>query len=302
MKKILVIRYGGLGDLIVTLPVLQSLKKNRYSVTLAANERYREFFLKYGWIDEFIPSDGSFFLPLFAGEREISLTEYLEKFDIILSYTNEKESFSYGLKKSFSGKIIFHPATPAKVKRHIISHLLEPVRDIADSLIEIPEIKTCFPHNRKYFVIHPGSGSIHKNWKKENFLEVYRRLSEKREGYVVLGYAEEHMKDFWYRNVPHKKIVNSPDMDILMRYISKTGLYIGNDSGISHLFAASSVTSIVIFGPTSPLLWSPRGKNVRIIYKGIDCSPCSLPERRNCEKKVCLESITVEEVTEILRR
>lgn len=298
MKKILVIRYGALGDLIATLPVLQSLKQSGYYVTLAGNGQYREFFLRYGYVDEFIPSDGGFFLPLFAGEPESAVSRYLKKFEVILAYTDKTETFSEALKKSFPGEIIFHPVNPEKIQKHIVLHLLEPVRSIANCVTETPEIKIGSLATEKRFVIHPGSGSIQKNWSKENFFEVYRRLSAEKKGYLLLGYAEDYMKDFWQKNVPAEKIINSPDMNTLIERVRNTGLYIGNDSGISHLFAASGIPSVVIFGPTSPSVWSPGEKNVKILYKKTDCSPCSAFRRESCVEKKCLNSITVAEVME----
>ena len=42
-------------------------------------------------------------------------------------------------------------------------------------------------------------------------------------------------------------------------------VYIGNDSGIAHLAAAVGTPVVVLFGPTDPLVWAPRGDNVRVV-------------------------------------
>ncbi len=301
MKKILVVRYGALGDTIVTLPVLQSLKESGYSVTMAGNSRYGDFLLKYGHIDGFISFDGELLLPLFTGEGEDSLARYLEQFDLVLAYTDEFEPFSAGLKKSFTGKILFHPSGPSRVHEHIISYLLKPVRDIAARIIEIPEISIKGSATEKYFVIHPGSGSVHKNWSKEHFLSLYRHLSQDLDGCILLGYAEEDMKNFWYDNVPAEKIVQSSDMTTLLNLGAKAALYVGNDSGISHFFSAAGVRTAVIFGPTSPALWSPMGKDVRIVCKNIGCSPCDTAARASCIEKTCLTSISFRDVKKALK-
>jgi len=301
MKKILVIRYGALGDSVLTLPVLHSLKKSGYSVTLAGNSRYGELLLRYGDIDGFIPSDGSFLLPLFAGEQEDTVSRYLAQFDIILSYSETEEPFSLALKKSFKGEIIIHSVNPVNIKKHIVLYLLEPVRSIANFVVERPDIKVSLSEKKEFFVIHPGSGSIHKNWDKEKFLEVYRYLSLENTGYVLLGYAEDYMVDFWKSNLKDEEIIYSPDMNKLMGYLQRTKLYIGNDSGISHLFAISGIPSVVIFGPTSPSIWAPCGKNVKIVYKGLDCSPCSSVKRENCRGKECLGLIGVYDVIEAVK-
>jgi heptosyltransferase III len=46
---------------------------------------------------------------------------------------------------------------------------------------------------------------------------------------------------------------------------------VGNDSGITHLAAASGVKTLALFGPTDPCKWGPRGKNVTTLHaKNLD--------------------------------
>jgi ADP-heptose:LPS heptosyltransferase len=49
-------------------------------------------------------------------------------------------------------------------------------------------------------------------------------------------------------------------------WIAGARLYIGNDSGITHLAAAAGVPVIAIFGPSSPKTWAPRGENVTVLH------------------------------------
>jgi len=51
----------------------------------------------------------------------------------------------------------------------------------------------------------------------------------------------------------------------LGRTLARARLYIGNDSGITHLAAAAGCPTLAIFGPTNPAVWAPRGANVRVI-------------------------------------
>jgi heptosyltransferase-3 len=55
------------------------------------------------------------------------------------------------------------------------------------------------------------------------------------------------------------------DLYELARWLAAASLYIGNDSGITHLAAAAGAPVIAIFGPTDPALWAPRGPRVRVI-------------------------------------
>jgi len=295
MKKVLVIRYGGVGDIITTLPVIKSLKKSGYSVVLVSNSRYKGLW-KYMALDVFICVDNPFFLPAFAGENNPDFINFINRFDIVISYTDKEEIFSRTLKRSFRGTIIFHPVSPERIKKHIVEYLLEPVHNLTDKLSITPELKINPPSKKEFFVIHPGSGSIHKNWEKERFLTLYKRLSTNMKGIILLGYAENQQRDFWYKNIDASNIVETESLECLIPYAEKAHFYIGNDSGVSHLFSAAGVPSVVIFGPTSPFIWSPRGKNVKIVYKAERCSPCSIEKMNICKEKSCLNSITVDDV------
>ncbi|HSW50494.1 MAG TPA: glycosyltransferase family 9 protein, partial [Bryobacteraceae bacterium] len=55
------------------------------------------------------------------------------------------------------------------------------------------------------------------------------------------------------------------DLHELACRLAQARLYIGNDSGITHLAAASGVPVLALFGPTDPAVWAPRGPNVRVI-------------------------------------
>ncbi len=55
------------------------------------------------------------------------------------------------------------------------------------------------------------------------------------------------------------------DLGDLARWLSGAALYIGNDSGITHLAAAVGVPTLALFGPTDPAVWGPRGEQVSIL-------------------------------------
>ncbi|MCM8762525.1 MAG: glycosyltransferase family 9 protein, partial [Candidatus Omnitrophica bacterium] len=262
----------------------------------ASNRRYKEFCLKYMEIDGFACIDSSFFLPLFMGDKEKNVSSFFENLDIVISYTDEEEVFSQALKDTFRGKIIFHPVNPENIKKHITEHLLEPVYNITSNVCKSPSLKVMHIKQKEFFIIHPGSGSPHKNWDIERFLEVYKRLSSSIKGIILLGYAEKKQYEFWYKNISSSCVAEPVEIEDIISYIERAYFYIGNDSGVSHLFAAAGVPSIVIFGPTSPSIWSPTGKNVKILYKGERCSPCNIEQRQLCKQKSCLNSITADDV------
>jgi len=83
----------------------------------------------------------------------------------------------------------------------------------------------------------------------------------------------------------------------LVYIISRFDLLLTNDSGPMHIAAAIKTPIVAIFGPEDPRLFGPYTSHdlYRILYKDIDCRPC---KNKNCQRPLCLDRITSEEVLE----
>ena len=103
-----------------------------------------------------------------------------------------------------------------------------------------------------FAAIHPFSGSARKNWP----LERYRALKLEMPVEFAAG-PEEKLPEA-------RRFENLAD---LASWLASASVYIGNDSGISHLAAAVGTPTLALFGPTRPALWAPRGPHVRMISK-----------------------------------
>lgn len=117
-----------------------------------------------------------------------------------------------------------------------------------------PRISLPPAEKQNFAVIHPFASSVAKRWPLENFREVAREL-----GIPVQWCAgpEEDLED----------AVRFADLYDLACWIAKARVYIGNDSGISHLAAAVGTPVVVIFQVTDPKVWSPRGAHVRALER-----------------------------------
>jgi len=76
------------------------------------------------------------------------------------------------------------------------------------------------------------------------------------------------------------------------------GLFIGVDTAALHIAAAVGLPTVGIFGPSSPISWAPRGKRHRVIAKHLPCVPCREKGCKNTGKSRCLEELTTEEIME----
>ncbi len=109
------------------------------------------------------------------------------------------------------------------------------------------------PNSRSAAVIHPFSGSYNKNWPLSSFRILAGLLGRPVEW---LAAPDEVVP------LEAKRFDNLRE---LAEWVRGAGLYIGNDSGITHLAAAAGVRTIALFGSTSPEVWAPRGENVTVI-------------------------------------
>jgi len=111
-------------------------------------------------------------------------------------------------------------------------------------------------------IVHPGSGGTRKNWPTDRFEAVARSLEERgRRVTWCVGPAEHDMR------VPANADLLAADRLVdLARELTAARLYIGNDSGITHLAAATGCPTVAIFGPTDPSVWAPRGDHVTLAH------------------------------------
>lgn len=151
----------------------------------------------------------------------------------------------------------------------------------------------------------PGSGSQKKNWPLEQFMALAHRLRQEIRGRIawVIGPGEEKLErrlrlaetatDLWWAHLP---------LATLAAGLQRCQVYVGNDSGVTHLAAATDGPAVVaIFGPTDPRVWAPPGEQVRICRTPLTCAPCSQGRAITCPDPVCLAEIAVEEVMATLR-
>jgi ADP-heptose:LPS heptosyltransferase len=60
-------------------------------------------------------------------------------------------------------------------------------------------------------------------------------------------------------------IVRDVDLAQVAALIQRSDIYVGNDSGITHLSAALGVSTIALFGSTDARKWRPRGTRVTVV-------------------------------------
>lgn len=94
-------------------------------------------------------------------------------------------------------------------------------------------------------------------------------------------------------------IAGQTDLSEAIALISRCSIFITNDSGLMHVAGALGVPTLAIYGSTNPVTTPPPGKNSVIIRKEVPCSPCL---RKVCPTDFrCMEDISAAEVIEAAR-
>ncbi len=144
-----------------------------------------------------------------------------------------------------------------------------------------------------------------RRWELEKFTELTRRLLETQpEALLVLtGTAEEAPNaERIQQEISSERLVSmagKTSMEELLYLFDMADLLITNDSGPAHFASMTQTQVLVLFGPETPQLYGPVGKNIHIIWKALACSPCinAINHRFSpCRDNQCMKQITVDEV------
>jgi len=145
--------------------------------------------------------------------------------------------------------------------------------------------------------IHPGAKNLFKQWPKESFVEVGRRLSQhlgcqifvtgdQSEALLVLEIASQ---------IPSAiPIAGELSLSSLTALLRRMDLFVTNDTGPMHLAYAAKTPTVAIFGPTDPALCGPfHVENVKVLTASKTCRPCL---GKNCLRPFCLLQLGPETV------
>lgn len=281
------IRGGAIGDFILTLPALKTLR-DAYSgahieilgyahiAGLAERRFYADAVrsIEYGALSRFFAR---------GAKLPDDLVDYFAGFDLIVSYLFDPDLiFQTNLERAGVSEIITGPGKLTE-DLHAARQLAQPM--IADLELELEttsatiflstedrafaaEFLRDLPH--PIIALHPGSGSERKNWPLRKWIELGDKLLDSPNFecslLVISGEADEvqasQLQSQW-KNSRVRFARNLPLMHLAA--VLEATIFIGHDSGISHLAAATGAKCVLLFGPTNPDVWAPTNPNVRIL-------------------------------------
>jgi heptosyltransferase III len=202
--------------------------------------------------------------------------DFFGAFDHIYSFfASDDPQYRRALEQCAPGRVTFLPFRPEGEGHVAAAYLrvlgvenaapefrLTPVAD--DLVLARHELKAFrIQPDTDFVVIFPGSGSNTKNWPAANYRELIAELLPTIQVVAILGPAEE-AAEFDFPAVP---TLRNLDLAVVAGIARLAAAFVGNDSGVSHLAAATATSGVVIFGPTSPHRWRPLG-DVAVIARG----------------------------------
>jgi ADP-heptose:LPS heptosyltransferase len=321
IKHVLIIRPGALGDGIVTLPAMLAIREYfpNAHIEIMGSAHFLEVVRERFYADSVSRFDHVDVAALFMENTRISpslLKRFGEKDVIVLFVPDQEQILTNNLKATGAGYVIQYDPFPSSGKSmHIIDHFMHFL-----DLMGIPffyktpkiflnEEDVFFANNflhektigskKTLIAIHPGSGGRQKCWPVERYAALVKWFDREMDAeiLVISGPADDHIvKELKVKARGNFIYADQLPLPKLAALIKRCNLFIGNDSGITHIAAALGTRTVAIFGPTDPGVWGPRGDSVKILYKKASCSPCEPEKRRNCEVQTCLEYIAIDDV------
>ena len=275
------IRGGAIGDFILTLPALKALRDAypgahievlgyKHIVALAERQYANSVrSIEYGPLSSLFAKNA---MP--AAE----LVDYFGNFDLIISYLYDPDQiFDANLRRCGVKRIVHGPAKigdSGPASRQLVAPIKElgiPTSDLrpriflsdADRQLAGDFLGNLTP---PLIAIHPGSGSDRKNWPLQNWIELGNAIADQNGLIVVAGEADEvqaaRLKREW--NDGQTRFAENLPLPQLAAVLERT-VFVGHDSGISHLAAAVGANCVLLFGPTNPKVWAPLNQNVTVL-------------------------------------
>ncbi len=168
--------------------------------------------------------------------------------------------------------------------------LLDGQMQIPSHLVERGQVdleRMGIPFDRPIALIHPGSGSRRKCVNpKVLALATEQFQREGMRAFILEGPADRESVAGLSNLVPTVPVIAGGDLSIVACLLARSVLYIGNDSGMTHLAALLAVPTIALFGPTDPERWAPRGSHVTVL-RGAFCACSSRESVAACSGKPC---------------
>lgn len=331
MKNVLIIKLRYIGDVLLATPTIRAIKAAHpdVRVTMMVNRGTEDILFGNPDVEEVVVLDkGSL-----AAQWQLIAKLRRRRFDTVIDLTDGDRSaflswisgapvrIGFNDEHRWRGRYYTEVIQPVPVVRHRIDRDLESLKPMniqadskdmqlrltseevnsADQLLDQLGVQ----QSQSMVILQPGARYWFKAWPPERFADLADRLTAYCGCQVLIGGSGQ---DVGLAQQILQMAKSSPmimagrtTIKQFAAIAKKSALFVGSDSGAMHIASAMGTPVVVLFGPSNPREWGPRGGPAEILYKEIDCRICFHPTCMRDEEN-CMKLITVEEVCAAAQR
>ena len=331
IKRVLVIRPGGMGDMVLLQPMLKKLHdKYPHALIDLVCERRNEEILKLSAFPVNVFTYDAHPLRLLrrlwsGGYDAVIDSEQFHYFSAVMALLSRAPirigyKINPGRNPIYTHLITYHLEGyeadefmkllgpfglrgPAEVSGSLVS----PDVRLPDDLKALSDLMP--KETIRLILVHVGASIRHKTWDLSNFISLVRGLLLN-EGTVIglVGGPGDRVlaeKVAAQCGLPERLMVLAGRLTILQtaKILVEADLFVGGDSGLAHLAAAYDVPAVVMFGPSDAKKWCRESDAVAVVRKEMACAPCFIfGYHKYCRTIACMKQVGVEEVLGACRK
>ncbi len=318
--NILVVKYSSLGDIINAVPAVKLLREGLPEARIhwLINQAYAPLIEGVAFVDEVIVAQGRGLGPTLRvikvlRSRRIDMVVDLQgllKSAVIGYFSGAKRRVSFPYTRE--GSAIFYNEKIGASRSDGVHAVVENASVVAGILgIELPvKLSTELPVSQAatgqaegllkeavgsgpLLVLSPTSRWDSKMWGAASFATLADIFIEQNNAKVVFTGTPgdlQYIKGI-IKKMKHKalNLAGKTDIAQLAAVFRAADIYIGCDSGATHIAASQGTAVVAVFGPTDPAYTGPYGDNAEVVSMKASCSPC---RKRECKDMRCMHRVT----------
>ena len=332
LRRILILRPGGMGDMILLLPVIRILRNSFPDavIDLVCERRNLEVLTLADLDCNALPYDGNparFIHALRSNNYDVALdSEQFHHFSALFALASAapvRIGFKINPRRNplYTHLIDYSPSGPEGSQ---FMKLLTPLGlqdrqytmrgTIADSQSTLPmQIQDRLDNlrvDRPLAVVHIGASTVYKRWAPERFGELVHGLTESMQFNVALvGEAldveqgDRIVREIDCINRCVSNLAGQLNISQTVALLRQAGLFVGTDSGLGHLAVALGGRTVTLFGPSDHLKWGTQEDGHAIVRQELPCAPCFIfGYHKPCRSIACMSAIQTRDVLNACRR
>ncbi|HKW86038.1 MAG TPA: glycosyltransferase family 9 protein [Nitrospiraceae bacterium] len=310
-RTLLVIHPGALGDVLLSLPAIRGLRGQYpdHEIGIVAGWQVGNLLRACYEVEEVFSLESDALASLLVGPESVSppLRGWLARCDLAVCWMIDPGHRLYSVLKKLGVPRVIQQSSLSSVCEavHQTDRVMETVREVVsigdyswrllipDQVIAAGRARLTelgILEGQPVSAVHPGSGSRHKCCVPTLLARVVAWLQANDVcPLLVGGPADDDRVTSLYRACEKPPpVLQRADLLSVAGGLAHADLFIGHDSGLTHLAAALHLPTVALFGPTDPRRWAPRGSNVTILT-GEDCRCLGWDAVRACLDRPCLQ-------------